>query len=262
MTTPLLDAFELLTQAELFPPRLDAAAAELAKLPGLAAEKSWLAAACERAAPARRGTEDLLVRVLRLPELESVRPERLRILQGLVVDALEHLHAAIVFVGSARSPLLEALYFKLKIPQLRRCDREELERFYGDFEKRLGSAYVRRMLKDETYAPAAVAVAGFHAAFATWRGGFLTDALRETEAEALRDELLAAAQGLDVPLRQARLLAQAALAPRKELEAALLLQKNKKRSSRAEEEDTHPLLEKDPPDPAAPTFDERAELGL
>lgn len=262
MTTPTLDAFELLTQAALFPPRLDAAAAELAKLPGLAAEKSWLAAACERAAPARRETDDLLVRVIRLPELESVRPERLRILQGLVVDALEHLHAAITFVGSARSPLLEALYFKLKIPQLRRCDREELERFYGDFEKRLGSTYVRRMLKDETYAPAAVAVAGFDAAFATWRGGFLTDALQETEAGALRDELLAAAQGLEVPLRQARLLAQAALAPLKELEAALMLQKNKKRSSRAEAEDTHPLLEKDPPDPAAPTSDERAELGL
>jgi hypothetical protein len=55
-------------------------------------------------------------------------------------------------------------------------------------------------------------------------------------------------QGLEVPLRRARLLAQAALAPLKELKAALLLQKSKKRSSRAEEEDTHPLLEKDPPD--------------
>lgn len=263
MTTPLLEAFELVAQAELLPPRLDAAAAELAKRPGLVEEKAWLEAARRRVAPAREGTGDLLVRVLRLPELEPVRPERVRALQGAAVDALEHLHAAITFAGGPRTPLLEALYFKLKIPVLRKCDREEFEAFIGDFEKRLGSTYVRRMLADETYAPVAPALAGLRAAYATWRSVIVAEPLGETEAHALREELLAASRTLEVPYRQARLLGQAALAALADLpEAVALAPKTKKRGGRAAEaeEDTHPILEQDPPDPSEPTPEERAEL--
>jgi hypothetical protein len=263
MTTPLLDAFELVATSEQLPPRLDAAAAELAKRPGLAEEKAWVEAARRRVAPAREGTGDLLVRVLRLPELEPVRADRTRLLQGAAVDALEHVHAAITFAGGPRTPLLEALYFKLKIPQLRRCDRDDFERFWGDFDKRLGSTYARRMLADETYAPVAPALERLRAAFATWQGVFDTTPLEASEAEALREELRLAARALDVPQRQARLLAQAALAPLKEIElaeAAALLQKSKRRGARDADEDTHALLEQDPPDPAEPTPEERAEL--
>lgn len=266
MTSPLLEAFELIAQSEHLPPRLDAAAAELAKLPGFAEEKAWLEAARQRVAPARsrspEGTSALLVRVLRLPELEPVKPERTRVIQGAAVDALEHLHAAITFAGGPRSPLLEALYFKLKIPVLRRCDRDEFERFCTDFEKRLSSTYSRRMLTNETYAPTvAPALEALHAAIATWRGLFDTEPLPESEAQALREQLLEAARGLEIPWRQARLLAQAALAPLKELEAAAALHKAKRKGGRAEsEEDTHPLLEQDPPDPSEPTPEERAEL--
>jgi hypothetical protein len=266
MSTPLLDAFELLATSEQLPPRLDAAAAELAKLPGFVEEKAWLDAARRRVAPTRtrEGTGDLLVRVLRLPELEPVKGDRVRLLQGAAVDALEHLHSAITFAGSPRSPLLEALYFKLKIPVLRRCDRDEFERFVSDFEKRLTATYTRRMLANETYAPAAgPALERLHAAFATWRGVLVTDPLEESVAQALREELLLAARGLEIPWRQARLLAQAALAPLKELEAAAALaQKAKKKGARGaeSEEDTHRLLEQDPPDPSEPTPEERAEL--
>ena len=263
MITPLLAAFELLAHAELLPPRLDAAAAELSKRPGLADEKAWLEMARQRVAPARKGTGDLLVRVLRLPELEPVKGDRTRVLQGAVVDALEHLHAAITFAGGNRTPLLEALYFKLKIPALRRCEREELEMFWGDFEKRLGSTYSRRMLADETYLPVAPALQSLRASFATWRSVFATEPLQENEAQALRDELLGAALGLEVCCRQARLLAQAALAPLKELaEAAALLQKAKRKGARGSdaEDDTHPVLEQDPPDPCEPTPEERAEI--
>jgi hypothetical protein len=214
-------------------------------------------------APARtrEGTGDLLVRALRLPELEPVKGERVRLLQGAAVDALEHLHAAITFAGSPRSPLLEALYFKLKIPVLRRCDRDEFEQFCTDFEKRLTATYSRRMLANETYASSAgPALERLHAAFATWRSVFVTEPLPESEAQALREQLLEAARGLEIPWRQARLLAQAALAPLKELEAAAALAlKNKRRAAR-EAEDTHAVLEQNPPDPADPTPEEREEL--
>lgn len=264
MTSSLLEAFELIAQSEHLPPRLDAAAAELAKIPGFAEEKAWLEAARQRVAPARarsrEGTSALLVRVLRLPELAPVLPERTRIIQGAAVDALEHLHAAITFAGGPRTPLLEALYFKLKIPVLRRCDREEFERFCADFEKRLASTYSRRMLANETYAPTAPALEALREAIATWRGLFDTEPLDAREAQALREQLLEAAHGLEIPWRQARLLAQAALAPLKELEAAAALQKAKRRGRAEAEEDTHPLLEQDPPDPSEPTAEERAEL--
>lgn len=261
MTTPLLEAFELVVHSEQLPPRLDAAAAELAKHPGFLEEKAWLEAARRRVAPARRDTGDLLVRVLRLPELEPIRGERARILQGAVVDALEHLHAAITFAGGPRTPLLEALYFKLKIPVLRRCDRDELERFWSDFEKRLSATYTKRMLANETYAPTAPALEQLRAAFATWQSVFDPEPLPESEAQSLRERLREAAQGLEIPWRQARLLAQAALAPLKDIaEAHGLAQKAKRKGAREPEEDTHPVLEQDPPDPSEPTPEERAEL--
>lgn len=264
MLTPLLDAFELVAFAEQLLPRLDAAATELAKLADLAEEKAWLEAARQRMAPAREGTGDLLVRVLRLPELESVKGEHTKVLQGAAVDALEHLHAGITFAGSARAPLLEALYYKLKIPVLRRCDRDEFEKFCTDFEKRLTSSYAKRMLAGETYKPVAPALKQLHKAFATWRSVFVALPAEDAEAHALRDELVAAALRIEIPCRQARLLAQAALAPLKDLsETAASLQRAKRRgrSAAAEaEEDTHALLEQDPPDPALPTTDEQAEL--
>lgn len=262
MTDPLLEAFELVAHSEQLAPRLDASAAELAKRPGLAEEKAWLEAARRRMAGKRDGTGDLLVRVLRLPELEPVKGERTRLLQGAAVDALEHLHAAITFAGGPRTPLLEALYFKLKIPALRRCDRDEFERFCADFEKRLGATYSKRMLADATYAPVAPALQRLRAAVATWRSVLVAEPLADSEAQPLRDQLLAAARSLEVPCRQARLLAQAALAPLKELaESASLMQRAKRKGARAsDEDDTHSVLEQDPPDPAEPTAEERAEL--
>jgi hypothetical protein len=265
MTTPLLDAFELVAHSEQLLPRLDAAAAELAKQPGLAEEKAWLEAARQRLAPAREGSGDLLTRALRLPELEPVKGDHARVLQGAVVDALEHVHAGITFVGGPRAPLLEALYYKLKIPVLRRADRDDFERFCGDFEKRLSSSYARRMLADPEYAPAVQALTALQRATATWRSVFVAAPPEEAEAQALRVELEAAARCLETAYRQARLLAQAALAPLKDvIDASTLVPRSKRRGARSAaaeaEEDTHPLLEHDPPDPAEPTPEELAEL--
>ncbi len=266
MITSPLDAFELVAHSEQLLKRLDAACAELSKKQGLKEEKAWLETARQRVATAREGVGNLLIRVLRLPELEPVKEEQARVLQNAAVDAVERLHSGISFAGGARAPLLEALYGKLKIPVLRRCDREDFEKFCFDFEKRLNTGYAKRMFADESFALVVPALQQLHEAFAVWRGVFSAEAMPEQDAQALRDELDAAAHKLELPCRQSRLLAQAALAPLKDLlEASGVDQKPKRRgparlAASELDEDEHPLLEEDPVDPAEPNTAELAEL--
>lgn len=254
--TSLVDAFEAVAQAQRLLPRLDAAADELAKVKDLGDEKKWLESARKKLRKASEGTApDLLIRTLRLPELESLRPEHARAVQGAVVDALEQVQASIVVVAGPRAALLEALYFKLKAPVLRKCSREEFEAFYAEFDKRLRSGYAKRMLGDPDYASVVVTIEGFHRSFQTWREIFAEDSV---EDPALREELEEAAKRMELAGRQARLLAQAALAPLRDfVDVAQLLALDPKRKAKA---DDHPLLERDPPDPKAPTEEERAEL--
>jgi len=260
MITSLVEAFEMVAQAVQLAPRIEAAAAELAHAGGLADEKTWIDAARRRLTTASESVPtDLLTRALRLPELEPVKGDHARSVQGAVVDALEHLQAAITFAGGSRAPLLEALYYKLKIVPLRRVGPEEFEAFWGDFEKRLASTYARRMLADATYAPVTPALERLREAFATWRGIFIGAPAEGEEAEQLRAELASAARRVDLAGRQAKLLAQAALAPLKDQADAAALLGLKKRRGR-DDDDTHPLLEQDPPDPRDPTAEELAEL--
>lgn len=230
-TSSLLEAFDAVAHSEVLLARLNAALAELSRKQGLKDEKAWLSAAVERVEKAREGLGDLLTRVQRLPELEPLRDEHARILQQAAVDAVERLQAGITFCGGSRAPLLETLFGKLKLPALRRLDKDAFEKACADFEKRLGASYVKRMLGDAAFAPVDPAVAAVRAAFATWRGGFAPEPLTDADAKALRDELDAAARRLELPLRQAKLLAEAACAPVRDLfETSGLAQKPKKRS--------------------------------
>ena len=263
MSTPLLEAYDLVAHAEQLELRLSAAADELQKRPGLTHEKAWLELAKARVATAREGIGDLPIRALRVPELESMKGDYAKVLQGAVVDALEKVHGAITVAGGARAPLLEALYYKLKIPALRKCDRDDFEKFCVDFDKRLKSSFAKRILADADYAGVAPSLQGLHDSIATWRGIFLTPPLSEEEAQPLREELAALAKRLDIPCRQARLLAQAALVPLRLLDDHGVSQRPKRRGPKVAgelDEDTHPVLEQDPPDPKAPTSEEREEL--
>jgi hypothetical protein len=263
MSTPLLEAYDLVAHAEQLEKRLGAASEELAKRPGLTHEKAWIEIALTRVTAARDGIGDLPIRALRVPELASMKGDYAKVLQGAVVDALERVHGAIVAAGGARAPLLEALYYKLKIPALRKCDRDEFEKFCVDFDKRLKSTFARRILADPDYAVVAPALDGFHGTVATWRGIFLAAPLSDEEAQPLRDELAGLARRLDVPCRQARLLAQAALVPLRLLDDHGVSQRPKRRGPKAPgelDDDTNALLEQDPPDPRAPTPEEREEL--
>lgn len=260
MTMPsLLDAFDTVSFSEQLLKRLESATAELSKKQGLKDEKAWLEQATQRVAIARTGVGDLLNRVLRLPELEPVREGHARTLQWAAVDAVERLQAGITFAAGARAPLIEALYGKLKLPVLRRCDREDFEKFTFDFEKRLSTTYARRMFADESFQLVVPALAQLQNAFSTWRSIFSTEPL--TDAQALRDELDAVARRLELPCRQARLLAEAALTPLKELFENSGLDHKPRKRVKSELDDDSSMLDEDPVDPNAPNEAELAELG-
>jgi hypothetical protein len=259
MSTPLLEAFELIAQSHVLSRRLEAAAAELAKRPGLKDEKGWLEIGRTRLDRAREGVGDLLDRALQLEELEPMRGGRARELQGEVVDALERLQAGIAFAGSPRSPLIEALFFDTKLPLLRKFEREELERAWADFEKRLGSGYAKRMLADETYVVVVPALNEAREAFEIWRRALDPVPLDDEAARVLCEELVTTAHRIEQPSRQARLLAQAALMSMKHLIDEYNLAPKPKRRGGIDP-DTHALLEHDPPDPKDPTPEEQAEL--
>ena len=262
MPSTLVECFELLVQAEQLAPRLEAAALALAQLPELEDEKGWLAAARARlGVTAAASCGDLLDRALRLPELDGLKGERGRLLQSAIADEVERLQAAIAFAGGARSPLLDVLFHNLKVPALRRCSRPELERFCAEIERRLTSSYARRMFTGEPYVAVTPTVRALEAAIATWRSVFIEPPLDGQAAATLGDELTAAGRAVELSVRQARLLAQAALLPAADLlDAAGVITAKAKRRGKDSDEDTHPLLEHDPPDPLRPTPDERAEI--
>jgi hypothetical protein len=262
MGSTLVESFELLVYAEQLAPRLEAAAVAQAQLPELEEEKRWLAAARARLGavrPESRG--DLLNRALRLPELEGLKGERGRLIQGAIADEVERLQAGIAYAGGARSPLLDVLFHNLKVPGLRRCSRPELERFCAEIERRLASSYARRMFAGEPYAAVTPTVQALEVAIATWRSVFSEQPLDDEAAAALREALAEAGRTVEIALRQARLLAQAALLPAADLlDAAGVVTAKAKRRGKDAEEDLHPMLEHDPPDPLLPTPDERAEI--
>lgn len=254
MPSPLVESFELLIDAEQLAPRLEAAATAMAQLPHLEDERGWLAAARQRLPAASYG--DLLNRALRLPELESLKAEHGKRLQVAIADEVERLQGAIALAGTARSPLLEVLFHNLKMPALRKCPRAELDKFCTEIERRLASSYTRRVLGTDRYRSVEATVQVLANAIATWRSVFIEPPLEEVEAATVRDELAAAGKAVELAVRQARLLAQAALLP-----AAGLLDAEGVLTPRGKQKDlSHPLLEKDPPDPMLPMADERAEI--
>jgi hypothetical protein len=232
----LADAHDAVSQSGVLLQRLQEAQAELASRPGFLEEKGWLGAAIERVASARAGVGLLTSQVMRLPELESLRGEHTERLQQDAVDAVEKLQAGVTYHGGPRHPLVEALLGKVKLPLVRRAGHSDFQRFTADFEKRLESAYARRMLAEPALAGLQPAVDEVRTAFGAWRAALASEPLPEDEARALRHELEAAARDLELPIRQARLLAEAALAPLKDVfEASGLAARPRRKAPRPAE---------------------------
>ncbi len=211
MTRSLLDAFDVVVHSETLLANLRKAQQTLGKKQQLTDEKQWLTAGVERLAAAREGKKDLALKTSRLPELESVRGDMAKALQHQAVDAVERLQAGITFHAGPRAPVLEELFGHLKLPALRRAFAEDFEKFIASFSKRLKTQYVRRIFSDPDFTFALGAVEQVTVSFASWRDAFSTERLPEAEEAALREQLMAAADELEAPSHQARLLAEAAL---------------------------------------------------
>lgn len=208
-----LEAYDLVSYSAQFQGRLSAALAGLDAAHAHKREAEWLASAVELIHSSRERLMNLVERSLVLPELAAVRVEHAGVLQGRSVDALEKLLADIMFHAGSRAPVVEALFPRQKLPALRRAKRPVMEAYVAELEKRLSGTYVKRMFAEEGLAFAQPAVDEVRVAFARWKASFADANLPADQAEAMRTEFATAAQGLEAPIRQAKLLAEAALLP-------------------------------------------------
>lgn len=230
----LLDAYELVRFAPVFRERLERAHDRLGKPAELGAERAWLTAALDRVVAADPGLA-LLDKVRDLPELMDVRADFAEGQQNAWVDALEKLLAGITFHAGSRAPVIEALFPHQKFPALRRASRETAAPFAAEFERRLKTSYVTRTLSQEDFAFAQPVIEQIARSWAGWQSCFEPSTLSEEDAAPLRRQLLEAAENLDRSIRQARLLAEAALLPMEgAFEEESLHQKPRKRVAKVQ----------------------------
>ncbi|QSQ27303.1 hypothetical protein JY651_21380 [Pyxidicoccus parkwayensis] len=259
-----LESYELIRFAEAFEARLATAGEMLAGRPGLEAEKRWLADALELVRTTRAPSSDVLDRVKDLPELEEAREEYAFHQLGLWVDALEKLHAGITFTASSRAPVIEALFPHVKFPQLRRAPRDSIIEYATSYERRTKSSYVTRIFARDDFALVRPVMEKVTTAFTEWRSSHEPAPLSPEVESVLREELVALGRKLDVALRQARLLSEAAMVPVPSVyEAAGLNLKPKRRAGRGlgpTAEEALAGFGEEPVDSMEPTEAELAEV--
>ncbi|NVJ22724.1 hypothetical protein HUW62_16005 [Myxococcus sp. AM011] len=258
-----LESYELIRFAEAFEGRIATAGEMLAGRPGLEAEKSWLTTALELVRTTRAPSAGVVDRVKDLPELDEAREEYAFHQQGLWVDSLEKLHAGITFTASSRAPVIEALFPHLKFAQLRRAPREVVFEYATSYERRTRSSYVSRIFAREDFALVRPVMDQVAAAHAAWRASHEPAPLSLEQEAVLREELVNLGRKLEVALRQARLLSEAALVPVPSVhEAAALGLKPKRKAGRglAPSDDGLSALDLEPSDSMEPTEAELAEV--
>jgi hypothetical protein len=213
MSLSTLEAYEVIRFSEAFEARLVTASDMLADREGLEPEKEWMATALRLVRSGLTPAPLLLGRAKDLPELEEAREEFAFQQQNLWVDALEKLHAGITFCASSRAPVIDALFPHLKFPQLRRASQEVVTEFAAAYERRLKSSYVTRIFSQDDFAFVRPVVDQVALAHAAWQASLAPASLSETQIAPLRAELISVGSRLDTAVRQARLLAEAALIP-------------------------------------------------
>jgi hypothetical protein len=260
MSPSPIEAYDLIRHATLLAERLAAAQVELEKKRGLKVEREWLRAAVEVLGAAREPAPGIVERARGLPGLVEVRDELGVVFQGLWVDALERLLAGITFHAGPRAPLIEAIFPHAKLAALRKASRESALGFADDLGRRMKTSYVTRTLAEPTFAFALPVLDQLASAFAQWQEVYSGESMPEPRAGEVLKELLAAAKRLELACRQAKLLAEAALAPCGGLFDELgLSAKPKRRGARSKEQqpsvaggEEHPASaggEEQPPSP-------------
>lgn len=208
-----LEAYDLLRFSELLESRLAQAEVAQASRKGLEREKAWLTEAHELLRAARAEVPPVLERARELPELAEVREDYALELQGAWVDTLEKLHAGITFHASSRAPILETLFPHSKFPALRKAPPDGVRAYAAEFDRRSRLGYSKRIFAREDFAFAVPIILGLPEALRRWEACFQPSTMSEEDAAPIRETLAEAAYRLERSMRQARLLAEAALVP-------------------------------------------------
>lgn len=232
-----LEAHDWIAHARQVEQQLTTAAERLDALESpLDQERRWLEEAQALLASVRAQTEALLPRALRLPGMEDAREEAASARIEPWADAVERLLAGITFHAGPRAPVIEAVFPHKKLESLRRAKLTAARSYAEDLGRRLSSSYVARLLETEDFAFAVPVVEEVKERIAELMPSDEAEPPTGEEAEQLRVDLVQAAQQAEQRVRQARLLAEAALLPAEGVFRELGIQaKPKKRSGKKAE---------------------------
>lgn len=197
-------------------------------------ERGWLEVAARRVSAGLEHVQAALLEAAPLPEFASARKVKSETLANAWADAIEGVFDAIVANVSANGPLIEALFPHQRFAALRRPG-SAAHNFWLEFERRAESSYVRRLCADPEYQFLPPLLEAAKASERAVREAASPRPLPEVQAEALRANVSAAAEALELALRQARSLTEAAFAATPSAPSELGLDaKPKRRAARAE----------------------------
>jgi len=174
-------------------------------------ERGWLEAATQRVASGLEGLQRALLEAAALPEFAGARKVKSETLANAWADAIEGVFDAIVANVSANGPLVEALFPHQRFATLRRPG-SSAHNFWLEFERRAESTYVRRLCSDPEYAFLPPLLEAAKTSERSLREALAPSPLSEAQAAPLREAVSLAAGGLELVLRQARSLTEAAFA--------------------------------------------------
>jgi len=229
------EAQDLVTFAAQILERLSLASAKLeAGDSETVEERAWLASASQRVNAGLEDTRVALGEAAELPEFAGVRKLKGEALSAAWADAVEGVFDAIVANVSGNGPLIEALFPHQRFASLRRPG-AAAQNFWLEFERRSESAYVRRLCGDPSYEFLPPLLEAAKETEKKLREAMSPKPLPAPKADKLRERVSAAAERLELALRQARSLSEAAFAASPTVACELGLDaKPKRRAPRSE----------------------------
>ncbi|HEY3256366.1 MAG TPA: hypothetical protein VGJ91_20545 [Polyangiaceae bacterium] len=174
-------------------------------------ERGWLEVATRRVASELEAVQGALLEAAPLPEFAGARKLKSEALSNAWADAIEGVFDAIVANVSANGPLVEALFPHQRFASLRRPG-SAAHNFWLEFERRAESTYVRRLCSDPEYAFLPPLLEAAKTSERSLREALAPRPLPEAQALELRQAVSVAAEALELALRQARALCEAAFA--------------------------------------------------
>jgi hypothetical protein len=174
-------------------------------------ERSWLAAGSSRVSARLEDTTTALHEAAELPEFAGVRKLKGEALSNAWADAVEGVFDAIVANVSGNGPLIEALFPHQRFASLRRPG-AAAQNFWLEFERRSESAYVRRLCGDQSYEFLPPLLEAAKETERNLREAMSPKPMPAPKAEKLRERVSAAAEKLELALRQTRSLIEAVFA--------------------------------------------------